>query len=169
MIFALATCSFNPALTESVKLMADLAKPSVVVFDIDGTVADCRHRQHYAVADPPQWDAFFAGSNVDMPLPQGVALARQYAAHDNLAWLTGRFERYRDLTTAWLRDLGLPTTRLHMRPDNDLRPVQVFKAERLSQLAGENDILLVVDDDNRVVATLRKAGWPVHHARWMPR
>jgi hypothetical protein len=149
--------------------MADLAKPSIVVFDIDGTVADCRHRQHHAITDPPDWEAFFAGSDLDSPLPQGVALALEHAAEGNLMWLTGRPERYRAITTAWLHALDLPTITLHMRPDDDLRPAPEFKAEQLAQLATEHEILLVVDDDDRVVATLRQAGWPVHHAHWMPR
>jgi FMN phosphatase YigB (HAD superfamily) len=145
------------------------AKPKVVVFDIDGTVADCRHRQHHALADPPDWEAFFAGSDLDSPLTEGVALALQHAAIGHLAWLTGRPERYRATTTAWLHALDLPTTRLHMRPDDDMRPAPVFKAERLAQLAAEHEILLVVDDDDLVVATLREAGWLVHHAKWMSR
>lgn len=143
------------------------AKPAVVVFDIDGTVADCRHRQHYVMTDTPDWEAFFASSGLDGPLPQGVAVALEYAADGNLIWLTGRPERYRHITSAWLQAQGLPAARLHMRRDDDMRPAPLFKTERLSQLAAEHEILLVVDDDDLVVDALRKAGWPVRHAQWM--
>jgi hypothetical protein len=149
-------------------MATDEPKPHTAVFDIDGTVADCRHRAHHATADPPEWDAFFAGSDLDSPLPDGVALALRYTTIGHLTWLTGRPERYRQATIAWLQALGLPTTCLHMRADDDLRPAPIFKAERLTQLATRHDIALVVDDDDLVVTALRQAGWPVLHAQWMP-
>lgn len=141
---------------------------SWIIFDIDGTVADCRHRQTHVEKDVPDWEAFFAASNVDAPLPEGVALAFEHAADGHLLWLTGRPERYREITVQWLQAHGLPTTHLHMQPDSDMRPAAVFKAERIQQLAAERHILLVVDDDDLVVTTLRAAGWPVQHAQWMP-
>ena len=148
--------------------MAEGSRRAAAVFDIDGTVADCRHRAQLAFTDPPDWDAFFAGSDLDRPLPQGVALARRYAAEGKLIWLTGRPERYRLTTAVWLQALGLPATQLQMRPDDDLRPAPAFKVGRLTELATHHDIAVVVDDDDRVVAALRKEGWPVLHARWMP-
>lgn len=143
-------------------------KPPAAVFDIDGTVADCRHRIHHATAEPPDWDAFFAGSDLDRPFPQGVTLALKYAAHGHLIWLTGRPEKYRRATVAWLQAFGLPATRLYMRPINDLRPAPIFKAEYLTHLAVQHDVVVVVDDDDRVVAALHQAGWPVQRAQWTP-
>jgi hypothetical protein len=142
---------------------------AAVVFDIDGTVADIRHRQHHVNKDVPDWDAFFSGSDIDGPLVEGVALAIEHSVDGQLIWLTGRPERYRPVTISWLQAHGLPTANLHMRPDDDMRPAPIFKAERLAQIAADTDILLVVDDDDLVVAALRDAGWPVHHARWMHR
>jgi hypothetical protein len=138
-----------------------------IIFDIDGTVADCRHRHKHLERPVPDWEAFFAASEFDAPLPLGVALAFEYAAEGQLLWLTGRPERYRGITVHWLRDQGLPVTPLHMRPNDDMRPAALFKAERIEQLAAERPVLLVVDDDDLVVSTLRAAGWPVQHAQWM--
>jgi hypothetical protein len=137
------------------------------VFDIDGTVSDCRHRQGLLDQEPPDWEAFFASSHGDQPLPEGVGLALAYARRNRLLWLTGRPERYRGITVAWLEQHGLPSADLHMRPDGDMRPAAIFKAERILQLAADRPIVLIVDDDDRVVAALRSAGWPVRHAVWM--
>lgn len=145
------------------------AKPVAVVFDIDGTVANCRHRQHLVAGDNPNWETFFAGSGLDDPLPEGVALAYEHALDSVLLWLTGRPERYRQLTADWLTANGLPTANLNMRPDEDMRPAAEFKSERLGQLGGTYEIALIIDDDDLVVAALRDAGWPVHHAQWMTR
>jgi hypothetical protein len=140
-----------------------------IIFDIDGTVANYHHRQEHIQQDFPDWDAFFAASGIDEPLPDGVALALDHVSDGDLLWLTGRPERYRDLTTRWLHKHRLPARHLHMRPDDDLRPAVVFKAERVQQLATKRRVALIVDDDDLVVHALRKVGWPVQHARWMPR
>lgn len=149
--------------------MTPESKPVAIVVDIDGTVANHRHREHLIAGASPNWEAFFAGSGLDDPLPQGVALATERALDCVVIWLTGRPERYRQLTAHWLAANGLPTANLNMRPDNDMRPAATFKAERLAQLSNTYDIGLIIDDDELVVATLRQAGWPVHHAQWMPR
>jgi phosphoglycolate phosphatase-like HAD superfamily hydrolase len=138
-----------------------------VVFDIDGTVADFGHRHAHIEQAVPDWEAFFAASSLDEPLHDGVALARTYAADHLLLWLTGRPERYRDITATWLGNQGLPTAPLHMRTDDDLRPAHEFKSERVRRLSAEYDIALIVDDDACVVAALREAGWPVRYVAWM--
>lgn len=142
-------------------------KPAAVVFDIDGTVADCGHREHHVTKPAPDWETFFGSADLDGPLFAGVALALEHATDGHLLWLTGRPERYRTETLAWLQAHGLPDAELHMRPDDDMRPAPEFKAERLALIAKEREILLVVDDDDLVVAALRGAGWPVQHAQWM--
>jgi len=138
-----------------------------IVFDIDGTVSDSRHRQFHIEQAEPDWPAFFGASGLDAPLPEGIELARRYTEDHRLMWLTGRPARYRAITVQWLLDHRLPARPLFMRPDRDRRPAPVFKAERLSRLAEGRDISLVVDDDDLVVATLRAAGWAVQHADWM--
>jgi hypothetical protein len=144
------------------------AEPSpCVVFDIDGTVADCRHRQARVQGPVPDWEGFFAAAGDNAPLHQGVELALSWASVATLVWLTGRPERYRAQTTRWLQRHGLPTEHLLMRPDGDMRPAAHFKAERLGRLSEHATITLVVDDDDQVVATLRTAGWPVRQVRWM--
>ena len=53
--------------------------PSVVVFDVDGVLADVRHRLRHVERKPKDWPAFFAAMGDDAPLPEGVALAREQA------------------------------------------------------------------------------------------
>lgn len=140
----------------------------IAVFDVDGVLADVRHRLHHLERRPKRWDAFFAAMDDDTPLAEGVALAQRYADEGHgIAYLTGRNEAYRDLTVAWLRRHGLPDGRLVMRREDDRRPARVFKPQALSRLAREGEIVTVVDDDRAVVAVLRDEGWPVVLADWM--
>ncbi|MER7273488.1 HAD family acid phosphatase [Dactylosporangium sp. NPDC000244] len=145
------------------------ARPAAVIIDIDGTVANCRHRQHLVTGETPNWEAFFASAALDESLPEGVAVANEHALDSTVIWLTGRPERYRQLTASWLAAQGLPTANLHMRADDDMRPAAIYKVERLGQLRGSFDIVLIIDDDDLVVTSLRQAGWLVQHAQWMAR
>ena len=140
----------------------------IAVFDIDGVLADVRHRLHHVERRPKDWDSFFASMDDDTPLEDGVALAQRYADEGHrIAYLTGRNESYRELTLAWLRRHGLPDGRLVMRRNDDRRPARVFKPQALSRLAREGEIVVVVDDDRAVVDVLRHEGWPVLLADWM--
>ncbi|HET7900459.1 MAG TPA: HAD family acid phosphatase [Candidatus Nanopelagicales bacterium] len=140
----------------------------IVVFDIDGVLADVRHRLHHVEGRRKDWPAFFASMDDDEPLPDGVDLARRYAEDGyRIAYLTGRNEAYRRLTTAWLERQGLPDGRLVMRREDDRRPARVFKPQAVSRLARDGDIVEVVDDDLAVVRVLRDEGWTVRHADWM--
>lgn len=140
----------------------------VAVFDVDGVVADVRHRLHHLARRPKDWSAFFAKAADDPPLAEGLALARRYAADHRLVWLTGRPEYMRRVTQEWLDRNGLPVGPLVMRPTGDHRPARLWKAEQLSRIGEWGSIDTVIDDDPAVVATLTKRGWPVTLADWVP-
>jgi phosphoglycolate phosphatase-like HAD superfamily hydrolase len=141
---------------------------SVAVFDIDGVLADVRHRLHHVAARPKDWAAFFDAAPQDPPLPEGLGAVR--AAHQAghlIVYLTGRPERCRADTHGWLLAHGLPDGALVMRRDSDRRPARVTKVLALRRLARRHVVAAVVDDDAAVVDAVRRAGFPVLHARWM--
>jgi phosphoglycolate phosphatase-like HAD superfamily hydrolase len=141
---------------------------SLAVLDIDGVLADVRHRLHHLATRPKDWTGFFTAAADDPLLPGGAQLAHQLAAEHEVLYLTGRPERIRELTGRWLADQQLPPGRLLMRPDGDHRPARLFKRERLRTLANERTIASVVDDDPQVVELLRAAGIPVRLADELP-
>ncbi len=146
----------------------DGSRPTIVVFDIDGVIADVRHRLHFVEQKPKDWDSFFAGMEADGPLETGIALAREHADDGHrIVYLTGRNEDYRVLTRDWLVRHGLPEGRLVMRRADDRRPARLFKPAALRRIATDGDVVAVVDDDDAVVAVLTRDGWPVVHATWM--
>ena len=138
----------------------------VAVFDIDGVLADVRHRLVHVRAKPKNWKAFFAEAVRDEPHPEGVALAREFAREHDLLFLTGRPEHTRRQTQSWLETHGFGGHPLHMRPGGDYRPAAQVKLRFLQTLARDRRIAIVVDDDAIVVRTLRDAGFPVRHAEW---
>jgi hypothetical protein len=140
------------------------------VVDIDGVVADVRHRLHHLERRYKDWHAFFSAADRDPPHPEGLAVVRRCLAEGlTVHWLTGRPEFMRSLTEDWLRSHDLPDAPLTMRPLYNREPARLLKRERVSALSERAEIRVVIDDDSEVVLALRKAGYPVMHAQWAPR
>ncbi len=139
----------------------------VAVVDIDGVLADVRHRLHHLRGPHKHWDAFFDAAPEDEPLDEGRAVAERLAQDHELVYLSGRPERCRDDTVAWLDGHDLPPGRVMLRPDGDRRPARMFKLERLAEIAADRTVAVVVDDDPAVCAAARKRGFTVFLATWM--
>lgn len=136
--------------------------------DIDGVVADVRHRLHHVESSPKNWPAFFAGAKDDPPLAEGVARVTALLADHDVVFLTGRPERLRTVTEQWLERHGLGGRKLVMRRSGDFRPARVTKAEEIRRRSRGREVALVLDDDPEVCDALRSAGWPVEQAMWTP-
>jgi beta-phosphoglucomutase-like phosphatase (HAD superfamily) len=141
----------------------------LVVFDIDGVLADVRHRLHYLATRPKNWEGFFAAAKNDQVLEVGAEFAKRAAATHEIVYLTGRPERLRTATQSWLNAQLLPPGRLIMRPEGDRRPSAVVKLHELRRLRRESTVELLVDDDPSVIDAARAAGFTVQAADWMPR
>ena len=144
-----------------------MTAPPLAVFDIDGVLADVRHRLRFVEGRPKDWDAFFNAAVDDPPLAQGVALAKESAQDCEVVYVTGRPERCRQDTLAWFARHGLPEGRLSMRGPRDRRPARVAKLELLRGLAADRVVAVVVDDDAQVCDAYERAGFRVLRAQWM--
>ena len=49
---------------------------ALAVFDIDGVLADVRHRLHYLQSRPQRWEAFFLAAERDPLLEEGAQRLR---------------------------------------------------------------------------------------------
>jgi phosphoglycolate phosphatase-like HAD superfamily hydrolase len=141
---------------------------SIAVFDIDGVVADVRHRVHHVEPPRRNWMRFFELAAADPPSPEGVEWALRAAENHEIVWLTGRPERLRTVTQRWLVAQGLPAGELVMRPERDYRPARRYKVEALRALA-DRDIVVFVDDDPDVIRAAAAAGFTASLATWLPR
>lgn len=141
------------------------ARP-LAVFDLDGTLAETGHRQHFLERQPRDWKGFFAALHRDPPLDEGLRRVREAAVDCDVVYLTGRPERCRRDTLAWLAGHGLPDGRLLMRGNADRRPARAVKLEVLRGLAQGREIRMLVDDDELVCDAAERAGFRVVRARW---
>jgi hypothetical protein len=134
-----------------------------IIFDLDGTLADCSHRLHFIQNKPKNWKAFFDGMDSDAPIAPTIALAHSlYGSYDNLIFCTGRPVSHYDVTQAWLEKyvgdwtLGCP---LYMRPYKDGRPDYVVKEELLGKMKADGfDPKIAFEDRDQVVDMWRRNG-----------
>jgi phosphoglycolate phosphatase-like HAD superfamily hydrolase len=139
------------------------------VVDLDGVVADVRHRLHHVTGrgGPKDWPAFFAAAGDDPLLDEGARTVHALADAYDIVYLSGRPERLRTTTEEWLRRHGLPPGPVLLRPDGDFRPARRYKLQALDELAESRTVALLVDDDPRVLEDARQAGYDVLPATWM--
>jgi predicted secreted acid phosphatase len=130
----------------------------IVIFDIDGTLADVSERIHYLKKKPKDWEGFFQGMAQDKAVRSMVRLCTiLYASGVEIILCSGRNESHRAQTVTWLAEQGVPYHILLLRKDNDRRNDSIIKREMLATL-DKNKILFVVEDRSRVVEMWRSEG-----------
>lgn len=135
---------------------------NIVIFDIDGTLADCEERRELAGrGDKFSWDTFF---NEELMMQDKIvnpilSLALLLNVSDvECYYFTGRPEKYRETTRQWLRENLCPRFDLFMRKDGDYRPDTEVKKEMLLETFDPEMIWFVVDDRDSVVKMWRELG-----------
>lgn len=136
-------------------------KRELILFDLDGTLAENSHRQKYVTDGLKDWETFFAQQEFDLPVLPIVKMFRALNSTDqfDLFVVTARPERYRSVTESWLKRHAVQAQRVVMRQDGDRRPDDVIKREILHELeANGQRPLFVVDDRKSVVQMWRDEG-----------
>jgi hypothetical protein len=131
---------------------------SVLILDLDGTLANLDHRSHLVEQDEPDWDAFFAPELIaeDKPIPEAQEALSSVDEFDDLIFLTGRPEKARQVTEDWLDEyFGFQPDDyvLFMRADDDVRPSVEYKEEVIVDLLEglpETDVILVDDEEDNL-------------------
>jgi hypothetical protein len=131
-----------------------------IIFDIDGTLADCEHRRHWIKTKPKNYEAFHAGIPFD-PVIEPVAhvMRTLTAAGNTIICCSGRMEKNRNDTEQWLLKQKLHPHALYMRPTDDMRPDDVIKEELLARIRADGfNPVMAFDDRQRVVDMWRRNG-----------
>lgn len=134
-----------------------------VLFDLDGTLCDVRSIRHHVTGTVKDFDAFHRAS-ADCPPNQDVVEAARKARADGLGVLivTGRAEKYRELSSLWLARHGVEFDAMWMRPDGDFRPDYVIKEEILQDIILSGWRPVEAHDDRPPVAEVwERHGIPV--------
>jgi hypothetical protein len=135
----------------------------LVVFDIDGTVADIDHRLHHIKSKPKNWAAFDAAAKNDVVIKatRNLYFSLLYDSGHDLVFATGRNERNRKQTESWLAANGFKGyVKLYMRNATDFRQDSLVKQDMLNLIIAEfgKKPDLVFEDRTRVVKMWRDNG-----------
>ena len=136
----------------------------IVIFDLDGTIADISVRRHLATKDDGRmnWTIFQDPKNIDLDVPN-QKVVEMLDMIDNTdkyqIWiLSGRSDVTKDVTIDWLSKHGINYDHLIMRdqdnlymPDNDLKQMWLDDI-------GVDNVAMVFDDRQQVVDMWRQNG-----------
>ena len=153
-----------------------------IIFDLDGTLANIDSRRDISMKPNGRldWNVFAAPNSIlalDKPNAPVIKMAQMFKADGfKIVIFSGRNDRGFDATVQWLNDFKVPFDLLVMRPDKfkdkswpiadgnpatpDMRfmPDEILKKKMLDAFVDINDVLLVVDDRDKVVKMWRDLG-----------
>ena len=145
----------------------NISMKKVIIFDVDGTIADVEHRRHLVNGDKgfkPDWTAFRKATRFDTPVQWVCDIAKRHIAQgDEVAFFSARNESERKITEKQISQwIGDGHKGVFLRPDDDFTPDDVFKSEladKFIDMGGKID--LIFDDRQRVVDMWRDKGFTV--------
>lgn len=137
-----------------------------VIFDLDGTLADCEHRRHHVGGETKNWQAFFDECDRDTVIEPVAQVFRYYSSlPDHRVYiLSGRMGNENTLakTLVWLTDNNLMPFNFIMRKDGDYRTDIEVKREMLDKLGlTPENVVVCFDDRDCVVKAYRDWGFAV--------
>lgn len=157
----------------------------MIIFDLDGTLADCEHRRHFVdksyitcgvnctpkkrcidclrklEKDQPDWQAFYEACDKDEPIQPTIDAFKSLISTNAIQIWSGRCESVRSKTQEWLECFlpGMLFVPLKMRPIGDSTPDEQLKERWLDEALAEGDkINFVFDDRPKVVRMWRRRG-----------
>jgi FMN phosphatase YigB (HAD superfamily) len=140
-------------------------KQKAIIFDIDGTLANCNHRRHFVEGKTKSFDKFYEAMGDDEVNEWCVELIKMVYANKIVPILvSGRPEKYRKITQKWLLETakipGYMKIKLYMRPEEKpYAPDTEVKGEIYEKYIKEKfDILFTIDDRKKMVAYWRSIG-----------
>lgn len=137
----------------------------IYIFDLDGTLADIRHRLHYIERAPKRYDLFFEACVDDKPNLPVTRILDTLQWENEILIFSGRSEVVRSKTIRWLyshTNLSQAQVRvgLRMRASGDYTPDHELKRKWLHEMSQEqrSRIVGVFDDRDRLVRMWREEG-----------
>ena len=133
-----------------------------VIFDVDGTLANCEHRRHFVDGTHgyKDFDAFYDAMALDTPRHEIMQICNMYYMNDwHIIICTGRPEKYRDITKQWLKSYGIFHHELMMRHDDRRYDADyLVKQDMLNTIRQSREVHFACDYRQQVVDSWRRNG-----------
>lgn len=135
----------------------------VILVDVDGTLANSMHREHYLETKPKNWSAYYENALED-PVFEDIIWLVKLLKHcgNTILIVTARSEDRRQITEQWLNEkAGMSGVydKIYMRDIGDYRDDDVCKKDMLDMIRKDGyDPYMVLDDRKIVVDMWRNEG-----------
>ena len=140
----------------------DYRNNNIVIFDLDGTLANIDKRRTLATKNGKMnWNVFFNPDNIDLDTPNQpvIDMANMLYSQDYIIYiLSGRSDKTEDATIAWLDKHNVNYDLLIMRPQNQLYKKDSDLKQGWLDTIGKDRVSMVFDDRNQVVDMWRDNG-----------
>lgn len=134
-------------------------KPKAIIVDLDGTLCDTSHRQHFMQKKPKDWKSFYEGIPHDKPHEWCKEIVDKMRQHFTIIFVSGRPKDHLNETTLWLSRNEIAADFICMRPSGDFRKDSIVKEEIYrKEIEPYFDILFCIDDRKQVVDMWRQIG-----------
>lgn len=138
------------------RLVWDSSFPKLVLFDLDGTLANLEHRQNWLHQTPKNWDAFAKGVSRDKPIMPVINMTNHlFDAGYYIIIVSGRdsgpSNAYLNESVDWLNEHGVAFDEIFMRKHRDYTPDDDLKRAWLREIRRDlGEPAFVFDDRARV-------------------
>lgn len=127
--------------------------------DIDGVLADARHRQHHLAGRWRDWDSFFVAASGDSVIEEQIEFLRRVPEDQVIALVTSRPDWVDGITVEWLERNEIRWDLLIMRSTGDYGVAADVKTYAVQQLRAMGfDPILAIDDHPRNIAAYEALG-----------
>ena len=132
-----------------------------ILSDIDGTVSNNLHRQHF-LNNKKDWKNFFINSKDDKPILPIIEKINSFQKkYFEIIFISGRPEEYRQITETWLRKYFNFEFEILMRPEKDKRDNVEVKKYLFNFHLKDREIKLVFENDEDLCSLWRSKGLEV--------
>lgn len=133
-------------------------KKNCIVVDLDGTLANIKHRQE-KLLNENNWKDFNSKMNLDKLNFWCYELIELFRCKYEIIIVTGRSEEFLTTTKKWLADNKVFYNEIFFRKKNDYRDDKIVKKEIFEQyIQPIYETLFVIDDRDKVVQMWRELG-----------
>ena len=137
---------------------------TAVIVDLDGTLCNTTHRQHFLDKNPPDWESFNLHCSYDTPnVFVREVVFDHFLQNRRVHIFTGRegTSLVHARTVEWLKKHKVPFDGLWMREEGDYCPAPELKDKLLNEFykrCPRQRILCVYEDDPKAIAMFRERG-----------
>ena len=143
-----------------------------LIFDLDGTVANCDHRLGLLSKPGFSWDEFHNRAQLDTPYDHMRSLICGLVRKFGIVYSTGRPESSRADTRNWLIHHGVPYVvygnreALYMRQKGQLFSNAEVKRQNLKRILSDGwEPIMAFEDQENCVKMYRENGVPCAHVQ----